>query len=358
MALGVDYDNAYTDYKFEYLQTAPYGQDVAAVGALVSSARLLVGFNIKFDLHWLRRYGIDFSHCTVWDCQLAHYILSRQRHTDPSLADTARHHNLGGKLDVVRVEYWENGIDTDGVPWDTLAEYLRQDVNLTKQIWQRQEDYLLSNPRLRRSIWLSCQDLLVTEEMEANGLPFNFEKMERDAADLRRRIDALGKQLQEYCDAPINWDSGQHLSAFLYGGVAKIKEKEKYVFEYKDGRRAEKERWTVREYHLPRMVEPIEGTSLSAIGYFETNEAVLRSLPRKGKVGKIIDLILERAGLEKRLGTYYEGLPKIYNEYQWSDNIIHGSLNHCRTGTGRLASARPNQQNMDKKVLECLVTRF
>ena len=25
----------------------------------INSAELLIGFNIKFDLHWLRRYGID-----------------------------------------------------------------------------------------------------------------------------------------------------------------------------------------------------------------------------------------------------------------------------------------------------------
>ena len=28
--------------------------------------KLLIGFNLKFDLSWLRRYDIDFSSCSVW----------------------------------------------------------------------------------------------------------------------------------------------------------------------------------------------------------------------------------------------------------------------------------------------------
>jgi len=47
---------------------------------------LLIGFNIKFDLHWAARYGIrPPDKCRVWDCQLAEFIITGQKGSYPSL---------------------------------------------------------------------------------------------------------------------------------------------------------------------------------------------------------------------------------------------------------------------------------
>jgi hypothetical protein len=72
------------------------------------TAEILVGFNIKFDLHWLRKYGINFVGKRVWDCQLVHFILTGQQDTYPSLNSVAAYYDLGSKLDVVATEYWNN----------------------------------------------------------------------------------------------------------------------------------------------------------------------------------------------------------------------------------------------------------
>ena len=62
---------------------------------------LLIGFNIKFDLHWLRRYSLLPSVFSVWDCQLAHFILRGQSCPYPSLNDVSCWYQLGSKLDIV-----------------------------------------------------------------------------------------------------------------------------------------------------------------------------------------------------------------------------------------------------------------
>ena len=51
----------------------------------IDRAGMLVGFNIKFDLHWLKLFGIDVSNKPIFDCQVAEYVLSRQRTKYPRL---------------------------------------------------------------------------------------------------------------------------------------------------------------------------------------------------------------------------------------------------------------------------------
>jgi len=50
--------------------------------------------------------------------------------------------------------------------------------------------------------------------------------------------------------------------------------------------------------------------------------------------------------IHKDLNTYYMGLLKLV----WpTDSCLHGSINHCTTGTGRLSSSSPNMQNISGK---------
>lgn len=101
---------------------------------------LVIGFNIKYDLHWLRRLGLNISHLKIWDCQIAEYMLSAQRTSYASLNGTAEKYGLGSKLDVIETEYWSKGIDTDEIPIEILSEYLRQDLALTYEVYRIQKE--------------------------------------------------------------------------------------------------------------------------------------------------------------------------------------------------------------------------
>src|ERR1700722_14935156 len=148
---------------------------------------LWIGFNIKFDLHWLRKFGIELAGVTVWDCQLAHFILRHQRAVMPSLDEVAKYYGLGQKVDKIK-EYWEAGIDTPDIPKQEMIEYLEQDLNLTHQIYLRQVEEFSKLPRLANLFRLQCQDLLVLEEMEWNGFIYNKKKSLEQAAIERERI--------------------------------------------------------------------------------------------------------------------------------------------------------------------------
>jgi DNA polymerase I-like protein with 3'-5' exonuclease and polymerase domains len=110
-------------------------EDRATIQSYLDGADTLIGFNIKFDLHWLRRYGFDYSHCRIFDCQLAEFILGGQSEPYPSLNKTAERYGLGTKVDVVKTEYWDKGIDTTEIPIEILDEYLTMDLVLTNGVF-------------------------------------------------------------------------------------------------------------------------------------------------------------------------------------------------------------------------------
>jgi DNA polymerase I-like protein with 3'-5' exonuclease and polymerase domains len=346
-------------YPIEY-DSNPYGSNLRAVQSAFDQADLLLGFNIKFDLHWVRKYGIDFSSKRIWDCQVAHFILSGMKHRYPSLNEVAEHYGLGSKIDVVKEVYWDNGINTPQIPRDILEEYLTQDVNLTHQIYLKQQEELQDKPLLARLISLHNQDLLVLQEMEFNGLIFDEQESLRLAKETDAELEKLNGILFEYhsCDG-FNPNSGDHISSLLYGGRIKLLRRVP-IGTFKTGPRAGqvKEKWEEYFIEFPRLVKPLKGSELAKEGYYATNEQTLKNLRGTKKAKEIIELLLKIAELQKRVGTYYQGLPNLREINNWKPNTIHGQLNQCVAATGRLSSSKPNLQNFDGTIKLLFKSRY
>jgi DNA polymerase I-like protein with 3'-5' exonuclease and polymerase domains len=347
-------------HSIEY-SSDPYGSNLLSIQRSIDDCELLIGFNIKFDLHWIRRYGITFSNKRIWDCQLVHFILSGQTASYPSLNGVAAHYGLGTKLDVVSTEYWKNGIDTPDVPRDILEEYLQGDLDLTYQVYLKQlAEVQASSPQLQRLISLHNQDLLVLEEMEYNGLLFDETRSAELAEDLTEQIRRLDVLLMDYHNTPdFNSNSTEHLSALLYGGTINLKRRE-VIGVFKTGTRAgqPKERWVDYPVIFPKLITPLRGSELAKDGFYSTDEATLKSLKGSKNAKELVELLLRRATLEKRLSTYYEGLVKLRKEMKWSEGKLHGQLNQCVARTGRLSSSRPNLQNFDGEIKELFRSRY
>lgn len=326
----------------------------------------LVGFNLKFDLAWMRR-GFGFTvadNQSVYDCQLAWFILTNQQHRYPSLNQVAEYFGLGQKIDVIKEEYWSKGIDTPDIPRDVLDEYLIQDVELTYQVYQCLQEAMPASKK--KLVQLAMMDLLVLHEMEWNGMLYAKEQSLALAEQETKKIADIDKKLLDIVGVEgINFGSGQQLSAILYGGTITKEEKEDYLFTYKDPKKAPviKQRKVERQFHLPRLVEPLpktetkNETKAGDTVYF-TNEPTLKSLKAKGKAKQIIDLVLERAKIEKLVSSYYQGLPDLMTEMNWPDGMIHGSLNQVVAATGRLSSNSPNMQNISGDMKQLFYSRY
>jgi len=340
-----------------------YAGDVAGLQNALDTCSLVILFNAKFDLHWIRRIGCRFSHrLPIWDCQLAEFILSNQRWKYPSLDEACAKQGLPRKLDVVKTEYWDKGIDTDKVPFEILDDYLRGDITSTYLLYLNQVERF-KQPEHQKKLALfrmQCYDLLVLEEMEYKGYTFNVPAALEEAAVLDSQSKQLAtKILSLFPNVPINLSSPDHISCILYGGtivdVVKVP-----IGVFKTGNKIGEIRYKNLEqpYILPRLIEPLKNSALKKEGYFATNEDVLMNLKAKGVAKKIIETLLEIRGLEKLRGTYYEGIPKLIEEHAWENNVVHGNLNQCVVTTSRLSATKPNQQNLPSGCKLFCISRY
>lgn len=346
-------DNPVELFDIEYSDTG-YLNNLKELQAMIYAADWIIGFNIKFDLHWLRRYGINFKNCRVWDCQLAHFIMTGQDKPYPSLNGVCEYHELEQKIDVIKEEYWSNGIDTPDIPEDLLCDYLTKDVELTKQVYDIQKPKVNGMGNL---LQLHFRDLVVLQEMEFNGMFYNQERSKVLSDELDEQIGKLDRRLYDLHGLDsFNPSSVDHLNAFLYGGILSFRRKVPDGV-YKTGTRKgePKEKWETYEVTLPQRCKPIKGTELKKEGLYSVDDSTIKRL--KG-AKDIRDLILTRAVLQKRLTAYYRGLDELITEHNWKQDKLHGVLNQCVARTGRLSSSKPNLQNFDGEIKSLLYSRY
>lgn len=351
---GNVYEIAYSD--------SPYGRALKQVQQEIDEADLLVLINAKFDLHHLRNLGVKFQHKRVWDCQLVDFMLEGQTTPYPSMDKMAEKYGLPMKPDI-KAKYWEQGIDTKQIPRQEIVDYLKEhDLKTTLQIFEIQRETIeKKSPQFKRLVSLANQDLIVLEEIEYNGLYFNEQLCLAAAEELTKQINDLRMELHDYHNIEeFNTESGDHLSCLIYGGTITIPRRE-IIGTYKTGDKAgtDKYGWKDYTYTLPRLFNPLPKSELKKPGYFATGEDILRQLKSRDKFAKrVIEIILQLAKLEKIVGTYYNGLPKLRETMNWTPNYLHGNLNQVTARTGRLSSTKPNLQNISGDMKKVFETRY
>lgn len=306
-------------------------------------------------MHWLQKAGLRLDHRRIYDCQLAEFVIRRQQNRYPSLNESASTYDLGTKLDVIKEEYWDKGIDTPDIPWPVLKEYAIQDAQLTLRLYEAQKAHI--TPLQRRLLLVLNEDIKILQEMEYNGLVYDEALCKSRADELEERIAEHQATLNSvYPEVPINWASGDQLSAFLYGGTILEAGKDHIGF-FKSGAKVGQPRYknTIIEHQLPRLYQPLKGTELAKEGFYATNEDTLLKL--KGKQGPLT-VLLELSKMEKLLNTYYAGIPKLNEKMNWPKGRLHGTFNTVVAATGRLSSSAPNLQNFAAELKDVFITRY
>lgn len=361
------------------IEYAPFSSSYINDLQILVNKEILVGFNIKFDLHWLSNIGINVDYATVWDCSIAEFLLSSQQGRYPSLNDALTKYGFPLKLDVVEKEYWTKGINTDKIPRHILSQYLEGDLEKTEQVYKEQWKQFSSDRKSLFALFkLQCADLITLLDMERNGVYFNTEKALEHADGLQKHQNTIQEFIRTTIgDIPVSLTADRDISTILYGGVI-LQECRIPIGVYMSGDKRGQTRYRVsfKTYECPRLVDPLPNTQVKEKiakseldlvekgilkeprKQYKVNEETLKMLKAKGTGKKLIDAFLEFNKLEKLRSTYLVGWSELIKTMNWKENMLHSNFNQVTTVTGRLSSTKPNQQNPDKATKTFCESRY
>lgn len=324
----------------------------------------LVGHNLKFDLLYLWKYNWfqDWlkNGGKVWDTQLAEHILTGQQSGMTSLNELSIKYGGTLKDDKVTVMF-KAGMGSDEVPKELLLEYLKHDILNTEIVLKNQVKQAKEQGMFKLIVAL-MDGYLATTEMEYNGMFVNEEVIKEDKEIIRKELEGIEQDLHVLIseskwpkEVEFNFDSKDHLSALIYGGIIKHKTREVVYDEegqavrFKTGDKAgqEKSRNTENQIKLGGYICPTGGQETKKDGVFSVDESSLcnisKSRTNSGFIRDLITKLLEYRRLSKLFNTYYEAINDLRMPH---DSCIHHQLSHVTTLTGRLSGRNPNQQNI------------
>lgn len=345
---------------------------------IVDHVSLLIGQNISFDIHYLKKEEVlpqsFWERINLWDTQLAEYVLTGQQTKFASLDYLSEKYGGTLKDDKIKV-YWDSDIDTEDIPEEDIRPYVVNDVKNTELVFDRQIIEAQSQKQISL-IQMLNDSLLATSEMEYNGMYFdkNLAEAAKKLAEIKlewakERLLTIAKKFfdQKYSFNP---QSNRDISILLFGGEYNIvidelmHDSDGNVVKYKSGPRkgqskTKKSKQTLSteglrlptRFTLPTTTPGIYSVEDAVLRGLETFVSERLSLPSSpalaryewlSEVRTCIEQILLIRELSKDINTYYNG----YSTLVWPDGMIHCNINNTATNTGRLSSSNPNLQNL------------
>ncbi|MBJ7517837.1 MAG: DNA polymerase I, partial [Stenotrophomonas sp.] len=271
---------------------------------LEDPAKKKLGQHGKYDLHVLRRHGIDVRGYHD-DTMLESFVLNSTatRHDMDSLAQrylgytTIKFEDVAGK-GAKQISFSQVGIDE-------ASRYAAEDADVTLRLHRALAPQLLALPSLDqvyRQIEMPLVPVLAS--IEANGVQVDVAELRRQSQDLSTRMLAAQQKATELAGRSFNLDSPKQLQAVLFD-----------------------------ELKLPALVKTPKGQP-------STNEEALEAIAEQHELPRVI---LDYRGLAKLRSTYTDKLPEMVNA---DTGRVHTSYHQSGAATGRLSSSDPNLQNI------------
>ncbi len=315
---------------------------------------LVIGHNIKFDLHYLRKTSRDddkfrelFKDSVVWDTQIVEYILTGQQTKFASLNDLAIKYGFEEKVKGVK-ELWEVGVKTEDIDPELLKEYLIRDVELTEQIFLKQLEEV--QRRDKTKLVLPMMDaVLAVADIEYNGMRVERKTLDTFGVRVLDEVDSTRGLIKTIVqsivstaapkfpsDLMFNPDSPKDVSDFIHKGITRWESIE--TVKLKNGKTKIKK----KEETVTTLLPPIPHTG-SSVDEAALEEIIGLSTP---PIAELARSILKYRGYKKEFSTYYEGIKKSLDLSK--DERIHPSIHQCSTSTGRPSASKPNVMNFPR----------
>ncbi|MEO6155648.1 MAG: DNA polymerase I [Thermomonas sp.] len=272
--------------------------------ALSDAGKRKLGQHGKYDIHVLRRHGVDVAGYAD-DTMLESFVLNAgiARHDMDSLAQRHLGYTTIKYADVVGKGAKQIGFAQ--VALDDATRYAAEDADITLRLHRVMKPQVDADAGLL-SVYRDIEMPLVPvlARIEANGVLIDADELRRQSADLSRRMLTAQQKATELAGRSFNLDSPKQLGALLFD-----------------------------ELKLPALVKTPGGAP-------STNEEALEAIADQHELPRIV---LEYRGLAKLRSTYTDTLPEMINP---DTGRVHTSYHQAGAATGRLSSSDPNLQNI------------
>lgn len=182
----------------------------------IATVDFIIAQNLKFELGWLKRCGLDLHDVLGYDTMLAAWVLDGNRRNPRSLGALARRYKIKGKIDLVSLLI-SLGVPTRDIHPGWLLEYCHQDVEVAKNVFLNQRNDLSASHQwhLVHVRNLSCS---VLTDIEFEGMHLDPEKVQAEYIKAVGIKEELGAKLATLTGG-INLNSPKQLKEYLYNKI-------------------------------------------------------------------------------------------------------------------------------------------
>ena len=304
----------------------------------------IIMHNGKFDFEVIHcTCGVDLE--IYWDTMIASRLLDENERANLKQQYISK---IDPSIEKYSIEQLFEGVEYAIVEPEIFALYAATDAFMTYKLylWQKEQFAIPGMEKLFKLFTdVEMPIIKVCADMELTGIEIDKDYGERLSVKYHKKLDIVDKQIEEevtkYKDVIAKWRI-----------TPEANHKDKRV--NKKGEETWSKSKNEQLQDPPSMTSP---TQLAIFFYDVLNVGVIDKKTPRGtgeeilqKIGlPICDLILEKRGLEKIIGTYIDKLPQCVLP---ETNRLHAHFNQIGADTGRFSSSDPNLQNIPSHLKE------
>lgn len=175
----------------------------------------LVGHNIKYDLKWLKRAGLDLHDVLVYDTMIGEYVYYGNTRPKGGLGLGPTSVRYGGPPKQPYVDSLiSGGVCPSTIDTEALLSRCILDVSQTEDIFLKQRK-ILHNANLLPVQFTRCIFTPVLADMESKGLALDAEAVEAEFKKADEEYRRISDELDQFTGG-INPKSPKQVAEFLY----------------------------------------------------------------------------------------------------------------------------------------------